>query len=287
LLDEGATLGTTLGGFHARFCRESKVLGRYAHWEFCEAERPKLERLIDPWVLRLSSEDHLDLPDKIETDIWVDLPAEAARGYARLEKELLLELESGETLTANNAGALYAHCRGVANGGGYERDEFGNRSTVHVHDAKAAAVADLHDELFHKPLLVFYQFHHDADRLLKIWPEAPVIRGGQRPEETDALINRWNAGELPILLAQPASMSHGLNMQNSGHDIAWVGLPDSLETYIQANARIWRQGVAGSVRVHRILARGTVDEVILGRLNKKDDNQKSLLESLREYGRNK
>lgn len=72
-------------------------------------------------------------------------------------------------------------------------------------------------------------------------------------------------------------------MQSAGNDIIWLGLTDSLETYKQLNARLHRQGVQGTVRVHRVLARRTVDIICRGRIESKDNTQKSLLESLKEY----
>jgi len=85
------------------------------------------------------------------------------------------------------------------------------------------------------------------------------------------------------LAAQPQAVSHGMNLQESANDICWFGLTDQPEVYEQFNRRIYRQGVSGQVRIHHILARGTVDEVRMSRLKSKSADQQSLLKSLRAY----
>ena len=250
----------------------------------CEGD---IEAAIAPLVLRLSAEDHLDMPPLVKNEIRVNLPAEIARAYRRLERELFLALASGESITASGAGAKYALCRGVANGGAYQVDDVtGERSPVHVHDTKVEAAADVAEELMGKPVLIAYAFNHDLGRLRshRLFANAPVIKGGVPADEVARTIEAWNAGRLPVLLAQPQAMSHGLNLQGGpGRDVIWFGLTDSLEDYLQFNARIYRQGVTGQVRIHHIIANGTVDEAIWDRIQRKDDNQRSLLDSLNEY----
>lgn len=284
LLDEGATLGRTQTFFRRSFCTTKLKLGKYPDYVVTEGGRRLIEDAIAPMTLRLAAEDYLDMPELIEVPVRVDLPPDIARKYRRLERELILELANAETLVASGAGALYSLCRGVANGGGYQYDgPDGSRRSIPVHYAKVDAVADIVEELWGKPVLVFYQFHHDAERLLERFHGAPVLRGGLKPDECNSILERWNRGEIPVLLAQPQSVSHGLNMQAGGNNIVWFGLPDSLETYLQANARLWRQGVVGGVRVFQVVANSTVDEAIAERLRNKDEAQRSLLETLKLY----
>ena len=278
ILDDGRALGRTLGDFRREYCRPPTF--RQRSWEFRGDRRAALEEAIKDMVLRLDAADHLDLPGIHTNDVWVHLPANARRHYDEIEKTLLTELDSGQTLTASSAGAVYAKCKQIANGGGYDSDG----ESVCVHDAKAEAIADLVEELGGKPVLVAYQYRHDLERLRATLGSVPAIAGGTPPRETDDLLDRWNRGEIPVLCAQPLAMSHGLNMQAGGcNHIIWMGLTDSLETYDQFNARVYRQGVQGRVIIHRILTAGTVDEVIAERLSGKSEDQKSLLESLRAY----
>ena len=62
-------------------------------------------------------------------------------------------------------------------------------------------------------------------------------------------------------MAHPASIGHGLNLQNGGHIQVWFGLTWSLELWDQFNRRLARPGQkAHTVFVHVILAAGTEDE---------------------------
>lgn len=85
-----------------------------------------------------------------------------------------------------------------------------------------------------------------------------------------------------MLLAHPASVGYGLNLQEGGHVIVWYGLTWSLELYQQANARLHRQGQERPVIVHHLIAEGTVDEEVLRALEAKDTSQAALLAALKE-----
>lgn len=279
-LDDGAVLGKSQNYFRSRYMKKGGFKGRV--WSFDEGQTENLQAAIGPMVLRLDAKDHLDMPRLVDHKIYVDLPGEIEREYKRLERELFMRLDSGEELTASSAGAMYVMCRGVANGGAYDAD----KAPVHVHDTKVEALADLLEELNGKSLLVAYAFKHDLERIRanRVFRSAPVVCGGVSSEETEAIIAKWNAKQSPVLLVQPQAMSHGLNLQAGGHDVAWFGLTDQLEVYQQFNARLYRQGQASDqVRIHHILARGTVDEAIYARLHEKAGVQQTLLDALRDY----
>ena len=123
---------------------------------------------------------------------------------------------------------------------------------------------------------MFYNYRHDFDRLSEVFKKYnPQTLRGQED------IRDWNEGRIQLLLAQPASMGHGLNLQAGGHIIVWYGLNWSLELYQQANARLYRQGQRNGVVIHRLVTAGTVDEEVIQRLEGKDMTQESLLQSLK------
>lgn len=283
LIDNGESLGVTQSVFRKRYMSRGGFKGRV--WSFDTDLEDEVNEAISPLVLRMSCKDYLDMPEKVEHTVPVELPSAIAKEYRRMERELFMQLDNGEELTASSAGAMYMMCRSIANGGAYVGEKQ-DRQSLYVHNTKVEAAADIVEELAGKPALIAYQFQHDRDRLLahKMFKGAPVIAGGVKPEETDALIRQWNAGDLPVLLCQPQSMSHGLNMQESGNDIIWFGLSDSREEYDQLNARLWRQGVkGGQVRIHRIVAKDTVDEAIIERIGQKGERQEKLLNALANY----
>ncbi len=277
VLDAGEALGTAVSHFRSRYFYRGGY-GGYK-WIPMETSQSVVEKKIEHLCLRLAAEDHLDLPDKLINDVMVDLPALVRDRYKKLERELFMELDTGKAVAVSNAGVKYLACRQVANGGLYNSGK-----AEHIHNTKVDVVLDLVDELQGKPALIAFQFRHDLDRLNQIFPKLPVIDGRCPAKRSDELIRQWNAGELRVLAVQPQSLSHGVNMQaGPGRDIIWLGLTDNLETYLQLNARIYRQGVTGQVRIHRILARATVDVPIRQALENKDSNQQALLNALKQY----
>ena len=125
-------------------------------------------------------------------------------------------------------------------------------------------------------MLCFYAFRHDLERLRAAFPEAEVLDA-----RAEGLVGRWNAGEVPLLLAHPQQAGHGLNLQHGGRTIAWFGLTWSLEAYMQANARLDRQGQRGCVVVHHLVAKGTADERVMEVLAGKRSLQDAMMDALR------
>ena len=123
---------------------------------------------------------------------------------------------------------------------------------------------------------MFYNYKHDLKRLQERFPDA-VKMGGED------VISAWNRGEIPMLLCQPASAGHGLNLQDGGHIIVWFGLTWSLELYQQANDRLHRMGQRNAVIVHHLVAEDTIDEKVMAALTAKDATQKGLLDALKQY----
>jgi len=281
LLDEGHALGSTQRLFRSVYMYQGGYEGR--EWFIRAGAEAVIQEKIAPLVIRLDAGDHIHVPKIITNDIWVDLPERVMREYRKLHRELVMELEGGETVAASNAAAKYLLCRQLANGGAYEATVNG-RISHSVHSVKTEALEDIVEECHGKPLIVFYQFQHDLQRLKKEFPDAEWIHGGMNARRSADVIHRWNHDKIKLLLCQPQSMSHGLNLQmGTCADICWYGLPDSLEIYQQANARLNRQGQnAKQLRIHRLLAVGTVDRVIRQRIDSKDVRQQSLLDALKE-----
>ena len=160
----------------------------------------------------------------------------------------------------------------------YSEGEDGRRRVVEIHGNKVEAFMELVEELNGKPALVFYNFQHDLERL-----ERALRRTGLRVRRLEGSrdIEDWNGHRVDILLAHPASVAYGLNLQQGGSDVVWFGLNWSLELYQQANARLHRQGQEHTVFVHHLVVAGSVDEDVMAALGRKGDCQAELLEALK------
>ena len=283
ILDQGERLGRTMTEYKARFFRRGGFMDR-DFFPLLGAKEAIEERISDI-VFRLDANDHLDLPEILFNDVWVEIPPKAMKVYKSMEREFIAELESQDlsddserdSLVALSGASKYLVCRQLANGGAYVDGE-----ARFLHDAKVDAVESIFNELGGKPLLVLYQFWHDLERLEKRFGKRPAMNS--ETKSFRPIVDDWNADRIPLLFAQPQSMSHGLNMQKgSGRDVIFFGLTDNLDVYEQAYKRVYRQGVDSRVRVHRILARRTVDSMIRNRIDRKAGYQKSILDALKEY----
>lgn len=143
-----------------------------------------------------------------------------------------------------------------------------------IHNAKIDALTALVEDN-DEPMLVAYNFKSDLERLQKAFPNAVVL------DKDPATIDRWNRGEIQMLLAHPQSAGHGLNLQDGGALCVWFGLSWSLEAYLQFNARLHRQGQTRPVRIIHLIAQGCLDERVMSVLQDKDAQQQSLLQALK------
>lgn len=285
LLDLGNSLGRYITHYRATYFHQSYDGFNY---EPNEGAAEKIKEKLAPLALRMEAKDYLSLPPLIGACGTgdplirkVQLPPLAKKIYETMENFMVSQL-SDETVTAASAAAVFGKCRQIANGGLYGSGEE-VRSQNEIHDAKTEAVCELLEELQGTPALVAYEYGHDLDRLLtRLGQNTPFIGGGVSQARFKQIEQKWNAGEIPVLLCQPQSVAHGLNLQGTKGNVIWHSLNPDLELYEQLIARVWRQGQKERVFVHHIVAEGTVDELIIKMLMRKDKTQRDLLVSLKE-----
>lgn len=254
----------------------------------------KIYGRLAPLALRMSAEDYLQLPPLVGACGYgeplvrlVELPQDARRVYTKMEEEMIADLEE-DRVTAANAAAVAGKCRQIANGGLYgsapRKDMNDERGMYDLHDVKTDAVEEIVEELQGVPALISYEFAHDKERLLRRFgQDTPWVGGGVSPSRFKEIERAWNAGELPILLAQPSSVAHGLNLQATRAAVIWHSITWDLEVYEQFIRRVWRQGQKERVFVYHVAAKDTIDDqLVIPLLKSKDATQRSLLKALKE-----
>lgn len=270
ILDLGKRLGRFITHYRNRYFLPDKRNGMtvYSYKPLPGAE-DAIYRQISDITVSMKAVDHLDMPECIFNDVTVSLSEEERQKYDTLRNDLILSLGEDE-IDASNAASLSNKLSQMANGAVYGEDK-----TVHrIHDRKLDALEDLIEAANGKPVLVAYWYRHDLERIR--------ARFCVREIRTSADISDWNAGKIPVAVIHPASAGHGLNLQAGGSTLIWFGLTWSLELYLQTNARLWRQGqTAKTVVIHRIVAEGTVDELMLKALDRKERSQNSLIDAVR------
>ncbi len=245
-------------------------------WLMQGAEQEIRDKIADI-TLTMRSEDWLELPAMVETDVDVELSDVTLEWYHKFEREKILELKDRhgdlKTLTAESAAPLAVKLSQYANGQVYDED----RGVIETHERKLRALEEIL-EADERPLLVFYQYKHDLDRIMKTFKHLKP-----RQYQGEKELKDWNEGKIRLLLAHPASTAYGLNMQYGGHRIVWYSTGWNLELYQQANARLHRQGQREQVTVMRLVARGTIDERMTAAISGKEATQRDFLEEMKKY----
>ena len=271
LLDQGERLGKTVSEYRDRYFRPGRRNGHVVYdWEQKNDAEEKIYAAISDIVVSMKAEDWLDMPEKIDNQIKLYLDEASAESYQKLERDLLLPLVDSE-IVASSAAVLSNKLLQMANGAVYDE----SREVQKIHDIKIDALEEIVDTANGQPVLVFYTYKHDLARIQAKFKKAVKLIDSED-------IAKWNKGEIPILLAHPASAGHGLNLQDGGHIIVWFGMTWSLELYQQANARLYRQGQSNkSVIIHHLITAGTIDEDVVEALGRKAAGQDALLEAVK------
>ena len=275
IMDLGASLGRFITHYRAQYFFQEGY-GGY-NYTLRDGADKEIQERIKPRVMRLAAEDHLDMPLLIHDDIIVELPPDARKIYKEFEDDFLAEV-GDQTIVSLSAAAKGSKCRQVANGGVYDE----NHIAHHVHDVKTAAIVDLVEQLQGNALLVAYEFQHDLERLRRVFPNAPCLTG-MSGKKLDDTVSAFNKGEIPVLLAHPASAGHGLNLQDSCHHVCYYGLTWDMDLYNQFYKRVWRQGQPNNrVFLHRIIASATLDRKVARVLKEKAITQAEFLNAIKE-----
>ena len=271
LLDQGERLGKTQTQFRARYLLPEKMNGHivYSYRPREGAEEEVYKKLSDI-CMSIRKEDVLSLPGQIYEDVLLDAPPALLKQYKQFERDRVMEcLDADGEIVAGTAAALTNKLLQFANGAIYDMDG----EVHHIHDIKLDALEELIEAAGGDPVLVLYAYKHDLTRI----GQRIHYRELNKPKDIDA----WNRGEIPVAVAHPASIGHGLNLQEGGHITIWFGLPWSLELYQQANERLNRPGQKNVCRVYHIMLRGTHDVRVLRSLSNKEAGQNAALEALR------
>ena len=276
LLDGGERLGKKYTQFRERYFdpgdRGKDVIYNYKAKPGSEGS---ILGKISDICISMKAEDYLQLPEVTYHQVPVALDGKAEKAYRELERKMVLGLpEDEEEISVTSAAALSNKLLQLANGAVY-----GDDHSVHeVHDCKIEAFLELVESLQGKPALVFYNFQHDRDRIQKALGKSGLrIRALKTSRDEDD----WNRREIDILLTHPASSAYGLNLQQGGNHVIWFGLTWNYELYSQANKRLHRQGQSERVIIHHLVCSGTRDEDVMKALERKDDVQGWVMESLK------
>jgi len=279
LLDRGARLGKTVSAYRSRYFLVANTLptGVVIEWALRPEAEAAIHRKIDDIALSMETEGRVEVPELRFNQVDVPMLPTIRRAYRDFKRDLLVNLQDlglgEETHTAANNAIIGNKLQQISSGALYS-DSLERTYTV-LHHEKIRACREIVDGTG-SPTLIFYRYQFELDML------RGEFKGQLFTPATPNLQREWNAGNIPILAAHPASIGHGLNLQKGpGRTIIWATPTWSLEEWQQGNKRLARQGSQHPwVMVHMLVSPKTVDGLVYRALLEKDMEQLRLLEHL-------
>lgn len=281
LIDGGIRLGRTLTAYRDQYFTPGRRNGNVIYeWKPREGAKEAIFGRLKDVMVSLTAKDHLKMPERIDNFITLKMPSEARAKYDQMEAAAILELEKGEVVAGNKA-AVTNKLLQMANGAVYYEDTTEEgvepvKKVEWIHDAKLDALEEIIEDNEGQPVMVFYNYKHDFARLMKRFKDR---NPGTIKDRQD--IANWNAGKVKLLFVHPASMGHGLNLQGGGNIIVWFGVTNNLEHYLQANARLYRQGQTQTVVINHLLMEDTHDIDVMESLQRKRVSQDELIAAVK------
>lgn len=270
LLDLGERLGRYITryreGYFTPDKRNAQVVFSYKPLPGAEE---KIYDKIGDITISMKAKDYLKMPDLVMNTVKVKMSDKDGAIYEQLKDDMFIDIRE-EEIDVANAAALSNKLQQLANGAIYGAD----KKVIRIHDGKLDALEDLIESANGKPVLVAYWFKHDLERIKERFS---FVREIKTPDD----IKAWNKGEILVGIIHPASAGHGLNLQQGGSTMIWFGLTWSLELYQQTIARLYRQGQTKTVVVHHIVTEGTIDELMLVSLDRKEKRQDALIDAVK------
>jgi len=275
-VDAGQRLGRTFTAFRERWFQKS--FDGYGISPLPNAQAEIEARLRDVCIT-IDPADWFDLEKPIATPKYVDLPPKARELYRDMERKMFMELD-GVEIEAFSAAARTIKCLQLANGAAYIDDRQNWRE---VHDEKLQVLEEVVEEANGAPVLCAYHFKSDVERIKKAFPDAKLLAD-------DAEMKAFKTGKYRLGVGHPQSIGHGIDgLQEVCNIVCFFGHWWDADTRAQFIERVGpvRQLQAGKKRpvfIYDIVARDTIDEEVILRVDNKVSVQELLLQAMKKRG---
>ena len=273
LIDGGERLGKFKTHFRQRyFYPTHKVAEHTFNWELKDGAKDEIYKMISDVTVSMESKDYLKMPERVDTVKEAKLSKKERALYDELEQNMVIEndIDDDKDIVALNSASLSNKLLQMSNGAVYADDG----SITHIHDKKLELLDEIVEESQGQPILVMYNYKHDKERLLERYSFAETL-------DSEDYMERWNNGDIQMLITHPASAGHGLNLQYGGSIMVWFGLTWNLEYYEQANARLYRQGQKKTTVIHHLLTENSIDQKVYESLKNKKLGQTELMNAVK------
>ncbi len=212
----------------------------------------------------------LDLPPLVEEIRKVDMSARQKSFYAQMKDECIIWLNENDAVTAPFVITKIIKLRQIASGFVYFEDK---TYPISKNNPKDTAMLEILEQLGNEKCIIFAHFNRTIEHINRLLPTKAIAYYGK--EKQFALKEFENEPDCQILVANPASAGHGLNLQFCSN-IIYYELDFNLENYIQSMQRIERIGQKNKMTVYHLLTKNTIENYIYKKLKTKQDINKSL-----------
>jgi SNF2 family DNA or RNA helicase len=270
IIDQGL-LGRAKGAFMQQYfiCTNRD----FGQWVPAAGALEQVMKRIRPATFVLEPGEYKDkLPPCHVTEVRV--PLDDRKPYDAMKREYVARF-GNDQIVAQNAAAATTKLQQMASGFVYNRGNLNYDFVIWFSGHKFDRLEELLSENQRANTIIAYTYQEELAELKRRFPHAQTM-------DDDNVIERWNRGEVELLLAHPKSAGHGLNLQHGGCHMVFLSLPWSLELYEQTVGRLHRSGQTKDVWVYVMLTEKSIDERIWAALHDKRAVSDIALEELKD-----
>ena len=258
-------LGRSKGAFMQQYFSLNTYAG-FDDWTPLPGALERVMQRIKPATFVLEPGEYKDkLPPCHVVQIHVQL--DDREPYEAMKRDFVVQFPDAQAI-AQNAAVVTQKLQQMSSGFVYSPEP------VWFSPHKFDALDDLLNENQRANTILVYQYKEELDELKRRYKSLTCL------DDPDA-IERWNAGNVPLLAVHPKSAGHGLNLQFGGCHMVFLSLPWSLELFEQTVGRLHRSGQQRDVWVYAMMTKDTVDERIWTALHDKRKLSDIAMEALK------
>lgn len=291
ILDKGAAFGRNFFTFRARyFFDKNAAMPRdryFPNWMIREGAFADISSRIAERSMRVLKSECLDLPPLVRKTVFVDLSAEQAKAYKEMKSDLIAFV-NGKACVAQLAITKALRLMQIISGFAV-CEEGEERAEEKIKDnPKASALKELLEDIARRErVIVWAVFKEDYATIKRVCEELSLgyvtltgeTSSKDKVEAMDAFSTDPN---VRVLIGNPSSGGVGCNLTSASYSI-FYSRNFSLEQDLQAEARNYRGGSEVHAKITRIdiVAKNTLDEVVVAALQSKTDIAEKVLEAVR------
>ncbi len=254
---------------------------RVSEWKWVPLQgwKEKCFKALQPSIRFTKEECLKDLPDCISTYYDVEMVGEQKAAYKKMLKDSRLEIKNNQ-ITAMNAGVMLLKLIQICSGAIYADDHTIMRIP---YEARLKVLKEIIDGC-EGNVLIFVAYKSILHNLKKDLAnyETAIVDSDTTLQTRSEIYQKFNSGELRLILATPGCMSHGLNLQYQCSTIVWWSPINRYDIYEQANGRISRSGQKNAQLIAHLQTKDSIESEVYQALQTKANLQAVLLRILEE-----